>query len=572
MITELEISGLGVIDHARVELDPGFTVFTGETGAGKTMIVTGLGLLLGGRADQGAIRVGESSASVTGRFSELPDTTAARVDDAGGELDGSELIMARRLTSSRSRSWLGGAQVPASTSADVAATLVTIHGQSGQAQLARTERQRELLDRHGGAELAAVLEPYLERYRRLRACEQELDELRTTARERQREIDLLRFGLSEIAAVDPQPGEDDALAAEAHRLQSVDDLRLQAQTALAALAGTLDVEAPDALALAGEARRGLEHAREDDPELAPIVDQLTGAVSVLADVAADLSRYLDTLDADPLRLEQVMTRRADLTGLTRKYGTSIDEVLTWRTDSQVRLATLSGSDDRIDELDAEAAAIRDEVATLATLLTDLRRQAADDLATRVGDELTALAMPHARLIFELTPLPEPGPHGADQVQLLFTANPGSAPAPLAKVASGGELSRVRLALEVVLAGHGDAQTYVFDEVDAGVGGAVAVEIGRRLARLAADSQVIVVTHLAQVAAFADRHFVVAKSDDGQVTTSGVGEVSGETRATELARMMAGLGESASAQAHADELLRLAADTTPAGLGRRPLNR
>jgi DNA repair protein RecN (Recombination protein N) len=296
-----------------------------------------------------------------------------------------------------------------------------------------------------------------------------------------------------------------------------------------------------------------------DPEAADLGRRLAEVSYALGDVAADLARYLDRLDAEPGRLEWIAGRRSALAGLTRKYGSTVDEVLAWSADAASRLGTLESSDDRIAELDDRVRVLDAQLRELASSLTAARGGAAERLASDVLGELAALAMPHARLVFSLTPT-ELGPSGADHVELLFSANPGSEPRSLAKVASGGELSRVRLALEVVLAAETEGQTLVFDEVDAGVGGRVAVEIGRRLAALARHSQVVVVTHLAQVAAFADRHYVVVKSDDGQVTTSGVLRMADEERAAELARMMAGLETTESALAHAGELVELAASS------------
>jgi DNA repair protein RecN (Recombination protein N) len=292
---------------------------------------------------------------------------------------------------------------------------------------------------------------------------------------------------------------------------------------------------------------------EKDAELGPIAEELAGAAAALADVASQLASYAAGLDADPLRLEWIAGRRAELAHLTRKYGDTVDEVLAWAGQAVTRVTQLDAGEDRIGELRAEIATLDERLVEAAGRITALRQAAAADLAGLVAEELKALAMPRARLAFELTPS-DLGPNGADQVNLLFSANPGSAPGPLGKVASGGELSRVRLALEVVLATEASGETFVFDEVDAGVGGAVALEIGRRLARLAERCQVIVVTHLAQVAAFADRHYVVAKADDGSVTTSGVRLVEAEDRLDVLATMMGGLESSESALAHARELL------------------
>lgn len=553
MIDELRITDLGVINEATLALDPGFTVVTGETGAGKTMIVTGIGLLLGERADPRSVRSGAERARVEGSFV-LPDGALAdQVAEAGGAVEDGELLVARHLTAAgRSRAYLGGAQVPLTACADLTSQLITIHGQSEQVRLAGAERQREILDRSAGPEHATLLALYRERFAERRAAVAELTRLREAARDRAREIDLLTFGLTEIERVAPEPGEDVALAAEADRLQSADDLRLAATTAIAALAGS-DDEAGGALTGVVLARKALEV--ESDPEAVDLGRRLAEVGYALGDVAADLSRYLDRLDAEPGRLEWIAGRRSALSGLTRKYGSTVDDVLAWSAHAITRLQALEASDDRIAELETRVRADDAELGDLAGRLSTARAAAAERLSADVLAELAALAMPHARLVFQLTAA-DLGPYGADRVDLLFSANPGSEPRSLAKIASGGELSRVRLALEVVLAAGSDQQTLVFDEVDAGVGGRVAVEIGRRLAALARHSQVVVVTHLAQVAAFADRHYVVVKSDDGQVTTSGVLRVSDEQRAGELARMMAGLETTDSALAHAGELVAL----------------
>jgi len=556
MLAELRIADLGVISEATLELHPGLTVVTGETGAGKTMVVTGLGLLLGGRADPKAVRRGAERARIEGRFTATDADLLAPAVTAGAELEDGELLVARHVTAAgRSRAYLGGAQVPAPVCASVTEPLITIHGQSEQTRLGTADRQRELLDRYAGEALAPVLTRYRAGYAERRSAAAELDRLRSAAQARAREIDLLRFGLGEIEQVDPQPGEDVDLAAEARRLQSADDLRLSAATALARVAGG-DDEAGGALSETIAARRALESGTGDET-LTAVAARLAELGYGLADVAADLAGYLGDLEAEPGRLEQIAERRAALAGLTRKYGASVDEVLAWGADAAVRLAELEAGDDRVEVLAARVAQLDDEVAELAAALTEIRQEAADGFARAVVAELVPLAMPHARLIFTVTPA-ELGPFGADQVELLFSANPGSEPRTLAKVASGGELSRIRLALEVVLAAERTSQTLVFDEVDAGVGGRVATEIGRRLASLARHNQVVVVTHLAQVAAFADRHYLVVKSDDGQVTTSGVALVTDEERAAELARMMAGLEATESALAHAGELVELAA--------------
>jgi DNA repair protein RecN (Recombination protein N) len=559
MITELRIADLGVIKDATIGLDPGLTVVTGETGAGKTMIVSGLGLLLGGRADPRSVRRGSERARVEGRFRIDSVELLQRVAEAGGEMDDDELILARHVTAAgRSRAYLGGAQVPAGACAELTAELVTIYGQAEQERLTEADRQRQLLDRFAGAVVLEPLARYSAFWSEDRAARTELAELRAEAQRRAREIDLLTFGLEEIERISPAAGEDVALAAEAARLQSTDDLRESAQSAVHALAGP-DDEAGGALAMLYTARKAFEPAVSGDPAATRLGDRLTEASYQLTDLTADLARYLDGLDSEPGRLEQIAERRARLSTLTRKYGSTCDEVLRWAADSAVRLTQLGQSDERIETLTVRLEELRIELTALAAQISVARREAAARFSDLVRVELAALAMPHAQLGFEVTSA-DHGPWGADRVDLVFAANPGGELRSLGRVASGGELSRVRLALEVVLAADRKAVTLVFDEIDAGVGGKVAVEVGRRLARLSQHTQVVVVTHLAQVAAFADRHYVVVKADDGQVTTSGVVLVADEDRAVELARMMAGLETTESAVAHASQLVELAAST------------
>ena len=559
MIAELRIADLGVIKDATIGLDPGLTVVTGETGAGKTMVVSGLGLLLGGRADPRAVRRGSERARVEGRFRIDNPELLQRVAEAGGQMDDDELLLGRHVTAAgRSRAFLGGAQVPAGVCAQLTAELVTIYGQAEQERLTVADRQRQLLDRFAGT---AVLEP-LARYTALwsedRAARTDLAELRAEAQSRAREIDLLTFGLEEIERIGPGAGEDVTLAAEAVRLQSADDLRESAQSTVHALAGP-DDEAGGALAMLYTARKVFEPAVSGDPAATQLGDRLAEASYQLTDLTADLARYLDGLDSEPGRLEQIADRRAQLSTLTRKYGSTCDEVLQWAANSAVRLTQLEQSDERIDTLTERLEELWTELTALAAQISVARQEAAARFSELVRVELAALAMPHAQLSFEVTSA-DHGPWGADRVDLVFAANPGGELRSLGRVASGGELSRVRLALEVVLAADREAVTLVFDEIDAGVGGKVAVEVGRRLARLSLHTQVVVVTHLAQVAAFADRHYVVVKADDGQVTTSGVVLVADEDRAVELARMMAGLETTESAVAHASELVELAAAT------------
>ena len=551
MLATLRLTSFGVVDEAHLELGPGLTALTGETGAGKTMVVSGLGHLLGARADAGIVRRGSERAVVEGRW-ELPPRLIERVRELGGEADDGEVVTLRQVTAQgRSRAFVGGAGVPLSALAELISEAATIHGQAGQIRLSSPERQRELLDSHARP---ARLEAYRAAYAERRAVAAELEQLVAEAAARAREADMLRFGLDEIGVVDPEPGEDHALAAEQARLMDLDDLRHLGAQAQEGLSGSeLDFDAPSAVALIGQARKALRQLADRDEVAAPLAARAVELGMLAADLAAEVAGYVDDLVADPLRLEAVGERRAQLAGLTRRYGPTVDDVLRWAEEAGRRLAELVGSDERIGELRARIGQLDAALAADAAEISTARRRAARDLAQSVKVELAALAMPHAELRFEVTDAPL-GPHGADRVELLFSANPGSAPATLAKVASGGELSRVRLALEVVIAGSAEGHTFVFDEVDAGVGGAVGLEIGRRLQRLSTTSQVIVVTHLAQVAAFADAHFVVHKASDGQVTTSGVTHLADGERAAELARMMGGESTSIKGVQHAAELL------------------
>ncbi|MCP3821939.1 DNA repair protein RecN [Streptomyces sp. A3M-1-3] len=565
----MRIRSLGVIDDAVVELSPGFTAVTGETGAGKTMVVTSLGLLLGGRADAALVRIGAKAAVVEGRITMPPGAPAAvRAEEAGAELDDGVLLISRTVSAEgRSRAHLGGRSVPVGLLGELADDLVAVHGQTDQQGLLRPARQRQALDRYAGDAVAVPHAKYAAAYRRLRAVATELDELTTRARERAQEADLLRFGLDEVAGVEPRAGEDVELAAEAERLGHAEALASAAALAHAALAGNPeDPEGVDANTLVAGAHRAVEAVRSHDPALASLADRIGEIGILVGDVAGELAGYADNLDADPLRLAAVEERRAALTHLTRKYGQDIDGVLAWAEQGAARLTELEGDDDRIGELTAERDALRGELSGLAQALTDARTEAAARFADAVTAELASLAMPHARVTIDIRQHDDPdgievggrpvsyGTSGADEVELLLAPHPGAQPRPIAKGASGGELSRVMLAVEVVFAGSDPVPTYLFDEVDAGVGGKAAVEVGRRLAKLAKSAQVVVVTHLPQVAAFADRQLLVEKTNDGSVTRSGVTVLEGEDRVRELSRMLAGQEDSETARAHAEELL------------------
>ena len=561
MIEELRIRGLGVIDDAVLELAPGLTVVTGETGAGKTMVVTGLGLLLGARADSGAVRTAAGQALVEGRVRVAADSPAGRrAAEAGAQLDDDgSLILARSVSpEGRSKAWVGGRSAPVGVLTELAEDLVAVHGQSDQQRLLQPTRQRLAVDRYAGDAVGVPLAAYRTAYERLAAVRRELDELTARRREREQESGLLRDGLETIEALGPQPGEDAELSVEAERLAHADALRLAGEAAHAALVGTETAEDPDALGLVVGARRALEQAVDFDPALAPLAERLGEVAALVADVAADLASYTASVEADPARLAAVEDRRAALGSLTRRFGGTVDDVLAWSADASQRLLELDGTGDRIGALQAETDQLTGDVERLGGRITAARTAAGERLGAAVTAELVDLAMPHAVVSVAVTAADRPGPHGYDEVELLLQPHPGAPARPLARGASGGELSRVMLAVEVVFAGADPVPTFVFDEVDAGVGGKAAVEVGRRLARLARTAQVLVVTHLPQVAAFADRHLVVEKSSDGAVVRSGVVALDDAGRAAELTRMLAGLEGSESGRVHAQELLQAAA--------------
>ncbi|GGL20281.1 DNA repair protein RecN [Mangrovihabitans endophyticus] len=579
MLEELRITGLGVIDDTTLRLTSGMNVITGETGAGKTMVVTGLGLLFGGRADAGRVRADPGRAVVEGRLrlsGTVAESVVTRVSEAGAEVDddGSVLLSRTVTMEGRSRAHVGGRSMPIAMLGEVGEQVVAVHGQSDQLRLLRPAEQRAALDRFAGPEHEKLLETYREAFGRWRAVVEDLADRRRNARERAQEAELLKLGLDEISRVDPQPGEDDELRAEVQRLEHAEGLRVAAALAAQALAGGVEVteDAPDATQLLGTARRTMEAQAAVDPKLGELAGRLEEAATLVGDVSAELSAYLGALDADPARLESIYERRAALRALTRKYADDVDGVVAWAEHARTRLAQLDTSDEVLEELDRERQRLSATVGDLAARLTAARREAAGRFAEQVSAELAGLAMPHARVEVAVTARAagrdEPavpvdgvelaaGPDGADEVELRLLAHPGAPSLPLQKGASGGELSRVMLAIEVVFAGAGGPPTLVFDEVDAGVGGQAAVEIGRRLARLARTHQVLVVTHLPQVAAFADRHLVVAKDTGGAITTSGVRVVEETERARELARMLAGLPDSDLGIAHAEELLSVA---------------
>ncbi|MFG6493608.1 DNA repair protein RecN [Microbacterium sp. P03] len=561
MIEEVRLRDLGVIAEATLPIGPGFTAITGETGAGKTMVVTGLGLLLGQRADSGAVRAGAAQAAVDGVWI-VPATGAVadRVHEAGGELEPidqgrAELLVGRTISSEgRSRATVGGRAAPAGVLAELADALVVVHGQSDQLRLRTSAAQRNALDRFGGAPVAAALARYRAHFAEWRRIDGELASLLGDRDARAQRAARLRATLAEIEAIDPQPGEDVELAHRAERLANAEELRVAALLAHAALSG--DGDAPDVGILLADVRRTLERAAGKDPTLDDMAATAADLGYRAVDLATALAGYLADLDeAGPHELATVEERRAAVTALVRAHGSLEDALEIWRTGSET-LAELDDDGDRVQRLAGERDAAASALDESAAALTRARTEAAGRLASAVTDELHALAMPDARLSVAVTEGAETAA-GRDDVAVLLAPHPGAEPRAVSRGASGGELSRVMLAIEVVIAATDPVPTFVFDEVDAGIGGAAAIEVGRRLARLAESSQVIAVTHLAQVAAFASNHLTVVKAHDGSVTASSVRRLEGTDREAEMARLLSGLADSDAARTHARELLELA---------------
>jgi len=561
MLHELSISSLGVIEGARVTLGPGLTVVTGETGAGKTMILTGLSLILGGKSTPDAVRTGAPEASAeavmdlprASRARELAEEAGATVDD-----DGTVTVVRTVGAASRSRSILGGRTVPQGLLAELGDELVTVHGQSDQVRLRTPAKQRETLDAYAGADHARVLDAYRAAWTLWRDAAESLDRLEQSEGAERDRMGRLRADLAILESTDVQPGEKAELSAEADVLAHAETLRVDAALAHDALAGDAAVTAASALE---EARRSLSDGGLHDPVLKALAVRVADFAYGASDVAQELASYLDRLDADPTRLDAVHSRLSAIGSAERRFACSAEELVALRERLEAELGQGADWEELVGNARAaEESARRDMVDTAATL-TEGRREAAVRLSAQVGAELAALAMPAATVEVRVTEK-EPGPHGADDIAWLLAAHPGAPARPIGEAASGGELSRIMLAVEVSLAGAGGpSRTFVFDEVDAGVGGKAAQSVGQRLAALARSHQVIVVTHLAQVAACADRHIVVTKASDGAVTVSHVIEVTGDARVREVARLLSGEDESATARAHALELIH-AARVTP----------
>ena len=553
MIRSVRIRGLGVIDETVLEPSSALTAVTGETGAGKTMVVTGIGLLLGDKADTGLVRHGCDRAVVEAVL-DAPDD--GLISELGGTVEDGEVICARHITSHRSRALLGGAQVTASQLARIVGDQVTIHGQSEQVRLVDASRQLDVVDRAAGDELADDLSRHAQLWAEFRAASQRLHRLNEDRAGAEMEREVLTRRVGEVDAVDPKPREDDDLIAEMAGLQAAQSIRESLRKADVLLNGaeTSTGPQPGALALLEQAVHELDGTGDADPQAAELAERARQMSYDLTDLAASVAGHAARAEADPQRLEELGGRLAAIQRLLRARTTTLDDLIETTAADRRRLAELDPAGTDLESLGQQVEQLRSELRRSADHISAVRRRTTVRLAAQVRPELAALAMPHAQLEFSVEPAPM-GPRGADSVTIMLAANPGSDPVPLVKAASGGELSRVRLALEVVAAQTQTPQTFVFDEIDSGVGGAVGIEIGRRLRQLARRHQVIVVTHLAQVAAFADTHVVITKASDGAVTSSGLREVIGADREIELSRMMSGMVDSESGHEHAHDLLR-----------------
>ena len=565
-LSDISIRNLGIIEQSELEFGPGLNVLTGETGAGKTMILTALALVLGGKSDSALVRHGSERLVTSATFSVTKELNAA-IDEVGAELEDQSLIISRTVNADgKSKAICGGVNVPAGTLSTIGESLIEIHGQSANAQIVKTSRQRELLDRFGGQELSGLLGRYQEIFAKYLELKSRVASMKSSASKRDGEIAELQEFLTAWSKLKAVRNECSATEDEITRLSSVEDLRLAGTTAIS----SLDNEEGGALTLLHTARAALESVKAKDSLLEEIADRVTEAVFILDDASTDLASYVTSLEADPSRLDILQTRKSELLTFIKRWGgaqSPDEELVTLAAKAKTgkeSIADLEGGDERIAELEAELATIKKKVLQSASELTTCRVKYAEKLSAAVTTEIHALSMPHTQFFAEVsTPdyssaLKESDftQLGCDEVTMLIQGHKDGPKIALGKGASGGEMSRIMLGLEVVIAQTHPVGTYIFDEVDAGVGGKAAIEVGKRLHQLSKQSQVIVVTHLPQVAAWADTHFVVKKSSDGSVVASGVWKLSPDERVEEIARMLAGLEESLSAREHASELLAL----------------
>ena len=558
-LEEITIRSIGVIDQSNVELSKGLTVLTGETGAGKTMILTALNLILGGKADSALVRKGAERLVASGKFS-IPQSQQELFEDVLVE-DG-ELIVTRTVAADgKSKATTNGVSTTASVLATVGEHLVEVHAQAANQNITKASRQRELVDRFGAVDISEYSKA-LNNYHEMKA---RISALKNSIAQKDKELAELREFAHAFKKVNPTENEFSEIEGEISRLSSVEEFRLATAQAVAAI----EDEEAGSLTSLGVARRALDSSRGKDPQLEAIYQQISESFFVLDDALSALNSYHSKLEADPARLDFLQSRKAEINSLIKKFGGSAaqDQELAELTlrfkNSSDAIADLEGGDQRLHELEAELSGIKKVLLKEAKALSALRALAAQKLSEAVSIEIQQLSMPHASFVVEVTSANYESPKesdftssGCDEIAMYIQGHKDAPLVSLAKGASGGEMSRVMLALEVVIATSHPIGTYVFDEVDAGVGGKAAIEVGKRLHQLAQHAQVIVVTHLPQVAAWADSHFVVTKNNDGSVSQSDVKRVEGEQRVEEIARMLAGLENSSSAREHATELLSL----------------
>ena len=556
-LEEISIRGLGVIESSNIEFKPGLTVLTGETGAGKTMVLTALGLVLGSKSDSDLVRAGQERAVISGKFA-VPKDIAALIIEGGGEIDDGSVVITRTVsTEGKSRVLVGGAVSSTAAVNQFAQSLVEIHAQSSSSKLNKPAVSRELLDRFAGIELSQ----YQNIFDQYKQMIDRIADLQSQLSQRDKEMALLSEFAAEFAKLAPKSGELSQIENEIAKLGSVEQLN-QAVTASLNLLADDEISA---INLLQQMRKTLDQVAGKDSELDQISERFTETLLNLSDVGSDLTSYLSNLEADPNRFASLQERKASLNSLLKRYGkgserdAAFEQLIIDGQNAKAKMADLSGGDERVRELEKEAEKLFDQLKTGALAISKDRKVSADKLAKLVTAEINNLAMPNAKFVIEQKVADSSNPKnytatGLDEIAILFAAHVGASPLSLSKVASGGELSRVMLALEVVIAEAEPIGTYIFDEVDAGVGGKAAVEVGRRLAKLAKSAQVIVITHLPQVAVWADNHLVVKKNESGLVTQSDVIEMSGDARKVEIARMLSGQEDSKTAQEHATELL------------------
>lgn len=568
MLEELEITNLGIIASASISLGPGLNVLTGETGAGKTMVLNSVQLLAGARGSSSFVKSGEVQCEVVSTFGVSANWISEfsnELSEKGVILDERSplphaLIISRELTANgRGKVFLGGRHVPVGSITDITKSLIAVHGQAEQIRLRDPQEQLSLLDRAGGAERINQVHKYQVARKNWRALVKKRNSLVSDRTENSLRAHMLEAGIAEISEVAPQQGEDVELHSTLNVLRSSEGIRALIQSSREVLSAQ-EAGQPTVARQIAVAAKEVDQAAEHDPAVKPYVDRLNSALSEIIDIDAELGDYLRSLDADPLRLDAMEHRLATIKSLMKKFGPTIADIHEWDRKAREEIPTLIVSDQDLLQLENEIAKAKEELVGIGNLLTVARQKSAKELSRKIEKELKQLAMPRASISIEVNAQVDPSKwarSGADSINFLIATDGGGDLRPMGTSVSGGELSRLMLAIEVALASEHAIPTMIFDEVDAGIGGEVAVEVGRRLALLAKGVQVIVVTHLPQVAAFAQTHFVVQKvSESGNVSTT-VTEVKGEERTREITRMLSGLPDSASGAVHAEELLALA---------------